>query len=551
MKTSLTALLLGFCLHAGVWAQTGVEPSYPYLTQPRDTVIGVSRRLLTNAAAWKEVAAFNQLKNPNAIPIGITLRIPYRLLRNEGGAASVEQEAGLTRVGAGGLATELRAGTSVTEGTRLRTAPQGFAVVRLVDGSVLQLAGGSDVQIERARRYSTVGQLHSGVKLDGGRIEVTANKVEAGKPGFEVRTPQGLLGVRGTVFRVSVAPGLNVTAGEVLEGSVAFAGAAPDASARVVAAGFGTLIDAQQRVTEPTPLLPAPDTATLPTLQERLVVQFALPPQPGAAGYRGQLARDGRMREVLADNLAQGNQLRFADLEDGDYVLRVRAIDARGIEGLDATLPFRLKARPEPPLPTSPEPRGITRATGLELAWTENPQAQRYRLQVARDAGFAQVISDLPDLASASRTLQDLAPGEYYWRLASVRGAADQGPWGAVRAFVMRAPPKTPEPPDMTGSVMKFRWEGEPGQTFELQLARDARFTDLVQDLRLERPELDLAKPPSGTYYMRIKARDADGFQGPYTSPQRLTVPVVVVNCLRSSDGACINAGDAQPVMRP
>ena len=53
----------------------------------RNASRSASRRLLTNAAAWTEVAAFNQLKNPNAIPIGITLRIPYRLLRSEGGAS--------------------------------------------------------------------------------------------------------------------------------------------------------------------------------------------------------------------------------------------------------------------------------------------------------------------------------------------------------------------------------------------------------------------------------------------------------------------------------
>lgn len=513
------------------------EPSLPYATQRSDTVIGLSRRLLADPAQWREVARFNRLKNPNRIPVGATLRIPTRLLKSEAAPARVEQVVGEVRAGA----ASVKGGETLPEGAVLATGRDGYAVVRLADGSLLRLAAGSALQIERARRYPALEHVDSGVKLEAGRVEVEAAKSQAGKPGFEVKTPQGVLGVRGTEFRVAAQPGDRpTTSGEVLEGAVQFAAGS---DARRLGAGFGTLIDDQRRVAEPTPLLAAPDLAAMPTLQERLVLRFPLPGLAGAASFRGQVARDAQMREVVADNLAEGRELRFTNLDDGAYFLRVRGIDVRGLEGRDATLAFKLKARPEPPLPAAPAPRGVTRGTQVELSWAANPEAQSYRLQVAADERFTRIVRELPAIAGTTHTLEAIPPGDYFWRLASVRAGNDQGPWGGARAFTLRPPPATPAPPKVGDTSLAFAWEGEPGQTFELQLARDARFTDIVVERKLDKPELELPRPAGGVYFMRIRARDADGFQGPYTTPQRFEI----INCVKSSDGACVQS-QAGPV---
>jgi len=540
-----TILALSLLAVGSVLAQPTPEPSYVYATQRSDTVIGISRRLLIEPSAWREVARVNRLKDANRIPTGATLLIPLRLLKSEAGPARVEQVVGDVRAGSGATAVPLRGGESVPEGTTLQTGADGSVVVRLADGSVLRLAAGSQMQIDRARRYPGVGHVDSGVKLESGRVEVQATKAVAGKPGFEVRTPQGVLGVRGTEFRVSVAGGDGArTGGEVLEGAVQFAGGR---DARQLAAGFGTLIDAQRRVAEPTPLLVAPDLAAMPVLQERLVLRFPVPPLAGAVGFRGQVARDAQMREVLADNLAVGPELRFTNLDDGNYVLRVRAIDARGLEGRDATLAFVLKARPEPPMPAAPAPRGVTRGTQVELSWASNPEAASYRLQVASDERFTRLVREVPALATTSFVLDNIAPGDYFWRLASVRAGNDQGPWGNARSFVLRPPPKTPAPPAIGDNALQFAWEGEPGQTFEFQLARDAQFTQGLQERKLDQPALELPRPPGGVYYMRLRARDADGFQGPFTTPQRFEI----IDCVKAGDGGCVRSSSDAPLRRP
>jgi hypothetical protein len=520
-------------------AQTATEPVHVHVTQGGDTLIGLGRRLLVEPGAWPELARINRIADPKRIPVGTALAIPLRLLRSSALDVRVEQVRGDVRVGQTGLAS----GARLSEGDEVRTGADGSAVLQLADGSLLRLAAGSSLRIDAARRLPDVARTRSGVSLQSGRVEVQTPKSIDGKPSFEVRTPQGVLGVRGTAFRVAADTAAGLTRGEVLEGAVE---AAAGSTARRLEAGFGTAIDAQARVAEPVRLLAAPDLRDQPALQERLTVRFAVPALNGAVAWRGQVAKDREIRDVVADNLAQGTELRFVNLDDGPYFLRVRGIDAKGLEGRDAEHAFVLKARPEPPLPSAPAPKGVTRGTRVELSWATNPEARTYRLQVANDERFSANLRDLPNLAENSHTLDNLAPGDYYWRLASVRAGNDQGPWGTVRSFVMRPPPATPAPPTIGDSGLQFAWEGEAGQTFDFQLARDAKFEQMVLERKLDKAAIDLPRPSAGVYFVRLRAHDGDGFVGPFTTPQRFEV----IDCAKAGDGSCVRSGAGLPLRR-
>jgi hypothetical protein len=300
------------------------------------------------------------------------------------------------------------------------------------------------------------------------------------------------------------------------------------------------VVDTSGRVAPPVALLPAPDTAALPALQERLLMRFALPAIAGAARYRGQLAGDARFDRVLAELTSATPELRFSGLPDGDYVLRVRAIDSLGLEGRDADHPFRLKARPEAPLPAAPPPRAVSVGSKADFSWTANAEADRYRLQVAATPDFKAPLRDLGDLRALAAQLDGLQPGVYHWRLASLRADGDQGPWGDPRSFELRPPPPVPKPAVVGDDGVDFAWDAAPGQTFEFQLARDAAFTALVLERRLTQPAITLPLPGSGRFYVRLRATDPDGFVGPYTTAQFFDVP----GCLRITSGGCVRAGE-------
>ncbi len=56
------------------------------------------------------------------------------------------------------------------------------------------------------------------------------------------------------------------------------------------------------------------------------------------------------------------------------------------------------------------------------------------------------------------------------------------------------------------------------------QLRATRRSVNLLFEESFITPALDKPKPKSGTYYMRYRAIDADGFEGPFTAAQRFVV---------------------------
>lgn len=520
------------------------EPVFTHVVTREETLIALSRRLLADPRQWPQLQQHNRIADARRIPVGTVLKIPVRLLATEPVPARVLSASGEV---SGPQGVAVAAGQALPQGARLQAGDGGQATLQLVDGTVLRLRAGSTVQVETSRRLPGSGGALSGVKVEDGQVEVQAQKRSgAGAPGFQISTPQGLLGVRGTEFRVSVDARAETTRNEVLEGQVMTEGRDGRAG-RSVAAGFGVVVDRSGTVTPPVRLLAPPDVSAWPALQERVLVRFPIQPQPAVVAYRAQVAAaaDPAFERVLQDVRSTGAELRLVDLPDGDYRIRVRAEDAQGLQGRDALHLFTLKARPEPPLPTGPGPKAVVSGARLDLAWASVDEARSYRLQLARDEAMREPIQDQRTLAGTAWSVDALAPGVYFWRLASERSATDQGPFGPVQRVELRALPAPLPPPRVGEDSLKLAWEGLPGQTFEVELARSADFAVLELTRRTEQSALELRLPGTGRYWVRMRARDPDGFVGPYTAPQAFTVP----NCLRDGQQRCVGGADGGSVL--
>jgi hypothetical protein len=546
--TSSARVPLVFTAIAALHVACVAAPSSEFNYQARqgDTLIGLGQTLLERPADWPVLARLNRIHNPRRIPIGSSLRIPVALLKARSVPGTVVNSVGSSTLSAvGAPPVPLQAGTSIAPGMEIRTGPQSYVTLQLADGSVLRLQPSSVVQLERSKHYEAAGFFASKLKLLKGRIEALVAHLTGGEPRFEIQTPQAVMGVRGTEFRTTVSPDQGQTQGEVLQGAVAVGiGRAAPAGMPVMLAGYGTRIDAGTRAPQIIKLLPPPDVSTLPSLHERLLVRLPLPAVPGAAQYRAQVARDADFHEVLAEATSASSELRIADLPDGRYHLRLRAIDAQGLEGLNADTTLRLKARPEPPILTQPAPRGKLRSDQVTLGWAEQAQAATYRLQLISEtdpAAFAKPLHEQTSVSAAQWTLA-LPPGDYRWRVASIQANGDQGPWGDATSFSLRAPPAQPAPPRIDDKTMHFSWTGEDGQRFEFQIARDPAFVHLLRTLPTAQAQVDVDKPLSGgRLYVRYRAIDADGFVGPYTSPQIIELPA----CAQDGHGECIQTGQA------
>ena len=121
-------------------------------------------------------------------------------------ATVVSAERGLYRLGVG----PLEAGAAIGEGESVRTGPGAHAVLRLADGSLVDVNEGTELFVSAA--WS--GQA---IHLQRGDVIVKAAKQRRGR--LRVLTRDSIASVKGTVFAVSAGMGGSVVS--VVEGSVA------------------------------------------------------------------------------------------------------------------------------------------------------------------------------------------------------------------------------------------------------------------------------------------------------------------------------------------
>jgi len=127
---------------------------------------------------------------------------------------------------------------------------------------------------------------------------------------------------------------------------------------------------------------------------------------------------------------------------------------------------------------------------------------------------------------STWRPAADLPPGSYAWRVAAVRADGHVGPWSDPVPFTLvpaaAGPPLTAS---AEGSTLHVHWQqGEPGQRHQFQLARTADFSGLLRDEILDAPAITLPGLRSGTWYMRVRLMDEDGYAHPFGPAQQVRI---------------------------
>jgi hypothetical protein len=563
-------------------AAQSAEPWVELTVVRRDSLIGLSRHVLISPRAWREVARFNQLANPDLLLPGQVLRVPTRLVKMlpvNGQVIDVEGEA--QAVDASG-ARAMRTGDNLAEGVQLSTGERGSAVVGLADGSRVRLLPNSLAALSASRVVA--GRSARGVpapasvaanapgsapttgassapssgttpardgwfvgtmRLVRGSMEVLASKIPRAKP-LEVETPTTVVGVRGTDYRVGVEQTGDEAAAtrvEVLEGRVqvdARAALTLQPASTLLQSGRGVYVDARGGM-QLEALMPAPDLAGLATRVEVPLVRFDW---PHAAPVRVQVARRADFNEVVFDQkMAATEPLHVGGLEDGTWHLRVRQVSAGGIEGFDANHVFVLKARPEPPASQAPRPQSKHPVGGVLFSWAPNTLATHSRLQVARDAGFTQIVEQRDGLTGDSLSLSVPQPGHYFWRLASnvvaTSGASDAGPWGAVQQFDVRPLPLPPSNRLAEDGALVLSWgevDGSAGAVrYAVELARDEQFAQPIVQTELSAPQWRIKGPGwhtepgsiavSGTAYFRYRTIEPDGYVSPPSAPLKVELP--------------------------
>jgi hypothetical protein len=499
-------------------------PEWRYTIRPGDTLIGIGQTYLRQPGDWRQLQRLNLIANPYRLMPGSGLRIPLALLRHQPAPARAHAVSGEVSFSLpGGTPAALAAGASLPGGTAIRTHGTGTAVIEFADGARLVLQPNSSLLLDTLSVYAGGGMVDTRVRLQQGRAELSANPARQPGRRLEVITPSAVAAVRGTRFRV--AADAAATREETLAGEVAVAAQQVEVA---VGAAQGTLAEAGKPPSPPVALLGAPDVSALPARFERYPLSFPLPALAGAQAFSGQVAPDAGFNAILLDKTTPGPVLAFAELPDGNYHLRLRGVDALGLMGLDGLHAFEVDAHPFAPLLGQPAAGGRVRVPQPTLDWTRATEASRYRLQLARDAGFgARLVDETQETQRFQPALTQ--SGEYFWRVASIDRAGEQGPFSEARRFSYVPAPGAP---DLSGTGIRVKDDTlaidlpalPEGQHYEVIFARDAGLKDVLWQGRPDGLALALPRPRAGTYYLGARGVEADGTAGPF-STQAIPVP--------------------------
>lgn len=520
------------CAHATDWI---------YRVRPTDNIWDVSRHYLKPGVTWQQLQAYNQVADPYHLPPGMRLRIPVAWLAVRPANATVVAVIGNAHAQRGdqGPVEDVKPGMSLGMGTRLTTDAGASLTLQFADGSRVLMQHDSELELDRLSAYGRTGMVDTRLRLQHGRVVNDVTHVD-GVAHFSVQTPSAISSVRGTHFRVGT-DGADQSQTEVLGGRVDVAG---DRRHVLVAGGNGVAVTAGERPGAPQALLAAPDLHCPQQPIGSLAYPLAWTALPNATHYRVQVAPDARFEALLLDRVVTPPVVNLPDLPDGSYAVRVHGIDAQRLEGEDATCTVQLSAHPQPPLVVEPQPGGKVRETRPRFRWTESTEAASYAWQLASDADFRQLLGSQDTLTGTSvRAPQALPLGHYWWRIASRDRSGKLGPYSAPMRFdlVAELPAPATNKPKHAGKDMDFSWQaGLPGQHYQVQMARDPDLAHPTLDRTLAEPLLEIPKPAHGTWYLRVRTIDTDGYAGPWSPVQKVKLPCIACRIAVAGGGAAV-----------
>ncbi|MDR2325275.1 MAG: FecR domain-containing protein [Acidovorax sp.] len=520
-----------------------------------DTLEQLARHYLGDGSLWPELQRHNQVGSPYRLRPGSVLEIPYHLQRLA--SASVDFLQGNATVlspperNRAASEVQLQPGQKLPEGSRLRVPPDSFVSVRLADGTLLKVQADSEILLQQLRQKGRNGSLQSVVELQRGALEAAVPPNKRRPPALDIRTNIATSSVRGTEFGVyHTEGGAHITT--VQRGLVQVQSALAQSANAQLPKGQGAVVDRSGQLQQAA-LLPALPASQLPQLAEDAQwLNLPLPSQPTAAGYVVQVSEDAAGHQVLRNGRFTGDTVRFPAVPDGSYFVQVRAVDAHGIPGLPAQGQLKVKAHPVPPLYQTP-PAAVLPSDAVALHCTPVHGAAAYRIQIAT-AGqdFATPLRDEVVGTCALQT-NTLPLGNYRWRTASIRtldnGSPDQGPFAAAQDFRAAERPPVPDAAalawDTAGGVPTMHWQGEPGQSWRVVVAREPEALQPLLDTRVDQPQWQATELGTGRYYLRLQARDASGLESTLSAAREFTL----LPWVRDGSGRALRSGSGLDVI--
>jgi hypothetical protein len=292
-----------------------------------------------------------------------------------------------------------------------------------------------------------------------------------------------------------------------------------------------------------TSIVKTPDTPVLILPADKapnqpVTLQLAWNKAAGASAYTIIVATDTGMTNVTYQDSAVTDTTKIINnLKNGTtYYWKVRGKNISGYGSWSAVNSFTtiVSAPLSPPL-VSPADMASNQPISMMLEWQASANASLYHVQIASDAGFANIVKN-DSVSVLSYSVNSLENGTtYYWKVRG-KNVSGYGAWSAVNSFttIVSAPLSPPlvSPADMASnqpiSVM-LEWQASANASlYHVQIASDAGFATIVKNDSVSVLSYSVSSLENATtYYWKVRGKNVSGY-GSWSAVRSFTTIVSI-----------------------
>ncbi|MCW8933595.1 MAG: FecR domain-containing protein [Gammaproteobacteria bacterium] len=413
---------------------------WTYTTRPNDTIWDISKKYLKSVNYWKKLQAHNSVDIAKRLSPGTKLRIPVEWLKIQAAAALVLSVTGKVNLQTFNNKTLQALNTKqlINIGDTIITGDNGSALIQFADNSSLLVQKNSQVVFNTLSVYGQSGMVDTQVRLQQGRVETAVKPLKDSISRFEITTPAAVAAVRGTAFRVAYEETQETMASEVVKGSINLAA---QGSKLPINKGFGSITEKGNPPQAPVKLLDKPTLSKLPEKIRHLPFSFKWSPLDGAINYRIQISPAEQSNSLVLEGTQATNQYNLKELNDGEYLMRVRGIDKNRLEGFNAEHKFTLNTNFPVVTLIQPADKSEISTENIDLKWSKEEEVSQYRVQVSTNIDFSKTILDELIKDNSISITEELTENTYFWRVIAVDELGNTGKPSEINKFEVSGNP--------------------------------------------------------------------------------------------------------------
>lgn len=510
-RSSMLNTMFGFFLiallmlgHVAVaFASEADSGDWHYTLRPRDTIQTVGSTLLLPRYSWSDLAHYNQVAQVDKLAPGSILKIPMQWLKHQPQPATVLSVQGTVLIKRAGNEhfTRLSANENIHVGDEVATQ-KGTLLIKFADASILRLEEQSNLIFNRLSSFGSTGMVDTRMRLNKGSISTDVTPLKKGSR-FEISTPSAVAAVRGTEFRLDVAP--DETRVEVVEGKVAVS---HEHGEVLVHAGQGAKVRKGSPTVEQRYLVPAPKPLFAESTLTDLPATLNWKPDARAKSYRYELNQATDQGPRIETQMLSSPEVELGQLKSGTYSVSMRAVDAQGYAGLDAKTSLQIELDEIIANLSEPADGSIITSLRPEFSWFLSDSSANGRLDLARDPAFSRMIFQGAFTAVGRQAPNlELEPGSYYWRVTAMNEEAVET-FSATRSVTLRGTldeTRVLSVNYLDNQVGLFWNAVENTQGYVLQVSDQPDFSNILKEETLGKPNAHLRLNPGKYYYARVK----------------------------------------------